>query len=128
MSKREEDLRAIADLIWYHFGEEDHYAYYDHIKGMDYIVVRDDMGNIIGYNIHTLHPDNLQGIRSGVLRSWRGQGIATQLYKKVKAKARRKDVPYKTYTSHDNLGSIRSHIRAGMNVTLIDENFIYFST
>lgn len=128
MTKKQNDLKTIADLIYYHFGDEDYYSAYENIKNMDYIAIRDDMGNIIAYNIHSVHTDNLQGIRSGVLREWRGQGLATQLYRKVKDKARRKEVPYTTYTSHDNIASIRSHIRAGMNVTKIDDSFIYFST
>ncbi len=125
VSKREKDLRRIAYLIFWHFGEDDEYANYDAIKDYDYIV-EERYGDIVAYLVYWDYDSAIEGIRSGTVRDWRRFGLAQKLYERMLATAKGKHKPYWTYTSWDNLASLNAHLRAGMDVERIEKKgFIY---
>ena len=125
VSNREKDLRRIAYLIWWHFGEDDEYASYDDSKNFDYIV-EERYGDIVAYLVYHDYDSAIEGIRSGVVRDWRRNGLAQKLYERMLVFAKKKQKPYWTYTSWDNLASLNAHLRAGMDVERIKKDgFIY---
>ena len=121
--QREKDLRAIAWMIEYHIDSGDWYSDYDNIKHLDYYVVRDaEFGDILAYILWTDAGDCIRGLRSGVRRANRGQGLAVRLYKRLKAYAKRQGKPYKTYCALTNIPSLNAHFKAGMKIEKIREH------
>ncbi len=72
-----------------------------------------------GYVIYGMYKGYLEGLRSAICEHFRGQGLSRRLYGRMIKLSDALGVPYWTYTAHDNLASINSHLKAGMKIDRI---------
>lgn len=137
MSKRItlKDWNKIKWAIGWHFGKRDEYANFDHTDTsegkFEALVERDETGEVIAYIVYQYNPEScIEGLRSGVMRNHRGKGLSKKLYKRLLQIARKRGVPYRSYTHFTNHKSINSHLAAGMRIYKTDQGggWVYFSS
>lgn len=116
-------------LAWYisHHFEGDEYTTAEKLEPFEWILAKDGRGEIIGYLIFEDDGTHLNGVRSGVKRSERGKQIGLKLYRRMLRLAKRRGRAYRTYINRWNLTSINAHVRAGMRITTIDDEWVYVS-
>ena len=100
----------------WHFGGDDWGTVEAHIRPLEVLAERNAAGVIVAFVAFKDDGSSLIGRRSGVLRSWRGKGLATKLYRHMTTLARRRGLKYRTYCSAHNLSSLNSHLLAGMRI------------
>lgn len=126
MKAKQSDHEELAYLISHHFSKSDHYATVEGMALAETLVIRDG-GQIVAYLMYEEESTAFVGVRSGVRRSHRGQGLGLKLYRTMVRKAKRAGKTYKTYCSLSNVTSLNAHVRAGMRVERISD-FVYLST
>ena len=113
------DIRRIEWAIGWHFGIDDEYAEKEKIlsdNSLEILIERNKKKEIVAYLIFLEYTTHIEGIRSGVFRDYRGQGLSKKLYKRLMRIAKLRKKPYKTYTHYTNIKSINAHISAGMRL------------
>lgn len=83
---------------------------------------------IIGYYLLLHDRKALYGERLAVDEKYRNKKAGTKLIRKAFREAQRRRKPFITYTHRDNLGSLNLHLRLGMKLTKIKNNYLYLST
>ena len=117
----------------HYFGAEDWSAKAENLKDLEYIAYYDiETKELTAFVLFQEYPDYVRGLRSGVLRRMRGQGLGKRLYKRMGRLAKMRGKSYKTYTSSDALPSLNAHIKAGMFIEKIEEHndkiFVHLTT
>lgn len=122
-------MRPAEKLAWYisHHFDSDEYTTAEQLEPFEWILAKDGRGEIIGYLVFEDDGEHLNGIRSGVKRSERGKQIGLKLYRRMLKLAKRRGRVYRTYVYRLNLASINAHVRAGMRITKIDDEWVYVS-
>jgi GNAT superfamily N-acetyltransferase len=101
----------------WHFGPEDWGADIDNLLPLELVCDRTPEGRVAAYVAFKEEADCIRGMRSGVLKDYRRQGLARRLYVRMRALARRRGKAYRTYCSAHNYSSLNAHLKAGMLIT-----------
>jgi len=112
----EADVERITWMCSWHFGGEDWGVESANIRPLEVLAERNDKGTIVAFVAFKDDGSSLIGRRSGVLRAYRGKGLATKMYRHMTTLARRRGLTYRTYCSAHNLPSLNSHLLAGMRI------------
>ncbi len=123
----------LAELGTQAFGSADYYSQPENIekfltKPNTLCLLRKQDSKIIGYYLLRFGLKQLHGERLAVERRHRNKKIGTKLIRGALGVARKKRKSFTTYTRRDNLGSFNLHMRCGMKLTKIDDNYLYLST
>lgn len=118
----------IAKLIRRYFGKDDPYGSLLAVRQHFHIVELSTEGEVLGFLLYDEKKTHYEGLRSAVLTKARRQGIGMKLFKRLIRKSCRTGKPYRTYTSIDNIASLNSHIKAGMLVESIDNEWVWIRT
>ena len=121
------DREYVSWCIAWHFASDDEYVNWHKDKSIK-LLTEKISGKIAGYIIYRDEGTHIEGLRSGVIRTYRGKGISKKLYKRISALAKRRGKQYQTYCHIKNYASLNSHIKSGMKLYRFKNPWAFLKT
>lgn len=126
-------VERIAELNRQGFGSVDWYSQPENIakflsEHQNSVLVHRQDNKVTGYYLLTIKGKVLDGVRLAVSARQRNKKIGTKLIRRALRAAKAAGRVFTTYTRRDNLGSFNLHMRLGMRLIRVDDNYLYLST
>lgn len=117
----ETEIEELVELNRYCFGDEDDYSDTVVIMQCLYVksggcLVHTEGDKIVSYLLFIIKNKVFKCVRMGTLRKYRGRGLAKKLLRRGLVIAKEKGMPYETYCSVVNIGSVNLHLHLGFRI------------